>query len=55
LPKTVEQSGGRKQCIACGYKDAGRTTMPIRNGVNRLPFHCPKCKTRGEMVIEAGI
>lgn len=34
----------RKKCIKCGYEDAMRHSMAIRNGVTRAPFFCPKCK-----------
>jgi hypothetical protein len=34
----------RKRCLRCGYADTSMTTMPIRPGVTRVNFYCPKCK-----------
>jgi len=34
----------RKQCLRCGYRDTSMTTRPIRPGVTRVNFYCPKCK-----------
>jgi hypothetical protein len=34
----------RKQCLRCGYLDTSMTTMPIRAGVTRVNFFCPKCR-----------
>jgi hypothetical protein len=42
----------RKKCIKCAYEDACRSRMPIRNGVNRERFFCPKCRKLGEVIIQ---
>jgi len=38
----------RKKCVTCGHLDSSWHTMPIKNGVTRAAFFCPKChKSRG--------
>jgi hypothetical protein len=34
----------RKKCIKCGFENTSRTTLPIRVGVMRMSFFCPKCR-----------
>lgn len=34
----------RKKCPKCGNEDVARNSMPIRNGVMRVPFYCIKCR-----------
>jgi hypothetical protein len=34
----------RKKCASCGHEDASQCRIPIRNGVTRLTFFCPKCR-----------
>jgi hypothetical protein len=34
----------RKKCIKCGFEETGRNRMPIRNGVTRSTYFCPKCR-----------
>ena len=34
----------RKKCISCGHEDPSQSRMPVRNGVTRLNFFCPKCR-----------
>ncbi len=43
----------RKQCLRCGYKHTSMTTMPIRPGVNRAGFYCPKCKKGQKVEVHA--
>ena len=52
----IGQDGGnvqyRKKCSKCAYEDTCRSSMPIRNGVSRQRFFCPKCRKLGEVVIQ---
>jgi len=34
----------RKKCSKCGHEDASKNRMPIRNGITRVNFFCPKCR-----------
>jgi hypothetical protein len=34
----------RKKCVKCGFEETGRSRMPIRNGIARTTFFCPKCR-----------
>jgi hypothetical protein len=34
----------RKKCIKCGHEETGRSRLPIRNGVTRSTYFCPKCR-----------
>jgi hypothetical protein len=34
----------RKKCTKCGHEDASKNRMPIRNGITRVTFFCPKCR-----------
>jgi hypothetical protein len=34
----------RKKCAGCGHEDVSQCRIPIRNGVTRLSFFCPKCR-----------
>jgi hypothetical protein len=42
----------RKKCLRCGYADTSLTTMPIRSGVTRVNFFCPKCKKSQQVEIQ---
>jgi len=42
----------RKKCLRCGYEDASKSGMPIRNGTTRARFFCPKCRKAGEVIIQ---
>jgi hypothetical protein len=33
-----------RRCTKCGHQETGRSRMPIRPGVTRAQFFCPKCK-----------
>ncbi len=52
----ISQDGGivqyRKKCFKCAYEDACKNSMPIKNGVSRQRFFCPKCRKIGEVVIQ---
>jgi len=41
----------RKKCTTCGHLDSSWTTMPIRNGVMRGGFFCPKCRKHREVEV----
>jgi hypothetical protein len=41
----------RKKCIKCGTEDSCTRAMPIKNGITRDNFYCPKCRKSGEVVI----
>jgi ribosomal protein S27AE len=43
----------RKKCLRCGYADTSMATTPIRNGVTRGTFFCPKCKKSQQVEIQA--
>jgi hypothetical protein len=34
----------RKKCTQCGNEETGRNRLPIRNGVTRANYFCPKCR-----------
>jgi hypothetical protein len=34
----------RKKCTSCGFTDASKNRMIIRNGTTRLSYYCPKCR-----------
>jgi hypothetical protein len=42
----------KKKCVLCGLEDATRNRMPIRNGVTRENFYCPKCRKMGTVAIQ---
>jgi ribosomal protein S27AE len=42
----------RKTCLRCGYADTSMTTMPIRSGVTRANFFCPKCKKSQQVEVQ---
>jgi hypothetical protein len=42
----------RKICTTCGHEDPSRTTLPIRTGMTRIPFYCPKCRKSREVEIQ---
>jgi ribosomal protein S27AE len=41
----------RKKCRNCGHVDTTRSTLPIRNGISRTNFFCPKCKKSSDVEI----
>jgi hypothetical protein len=41
----------RKKCLKCGYEDATRSSMRIRNIVSTGRFFFPKCRKSGEVVL----
>jgi hypothetical protein len=45
----------RKKCGKCGCEDASKNRMPIRNGVNRATFFCPKCRKLSPVEIQGMI
>jgi hypothetical protein len=42
----------RKKCTKCGYEDLSKSRMPIRNGVTRAGFFCPKCRKLRQVEIQ---
>lgn len=42
----------RKKCLRCGYADTSLATVPIRSGVTRGTFFCPKCKKSQQVEIQ---
>jgi hypothetical protein len=42
----------RKRCNKCGHESASRSSRPIRNGMSRERFFCPKCRKMTEVVIQ---
>jgi len=42
----------RKQCLRCSYADTNVATMPIRNGITRVNFFCPKCKKSQQVEVQ---
>jgi hypothetical protein len=52
----VGQDGGtvryRKKCVKCGCEDSCTRAMPIKNGLSRDDFFCPRCRNNGEVVIQ---
>jgi hypothetical protein len=45
----------RKKCIKCGNEDSCTRTMPIKTGIVRVSYYCPKCRRNGEVVIQSHI
>jgi hypothetical protein len=43
----------RKQCLRCSYADTNVARMPIRSGVTRVNFFCPKCKKNQQVEVQA--
>jgi hypothetical protein len=41
----------RKKCLKCGFDDRNATTMPIRGGVTRVNFFCPKCRKNQQIEV----
>jgi hypothetical protein len=41
----------RKKCRKCGFEDAARSSLPIKNGVVRQIFYCPKCRKPSDVEI----
>jgi hypothetical protein len=33
-----------KKCIKCGHADASKSRMPIKHGITRVGYYCPKCR-----------
>src|SRR5439155_26642043 len=42
----------RKKCCQCGHEDASKNRMPIRHGVTRASFFCPKCRKLSPVEIQ---
>jgi hypothetical protein len=42
----------RKKCCKCGHEDASKNRMPIRHGLTRATFFCPKCRKLGPVEIQ---
>ena len=38
-----------KKCTVCGHQDSSRTTLPIRCGLNKVVFFCPKCRKKRDV------
>jgi hypothetical protein len=45
----------RKKCTACQHEDYSTNIMPIRNGVMRVGFHCPKCRKSRDVEIHGSL
>lgn len=45
----------RKQCTACGHADSSWHTMPIRTGLTRASFYCPKCRKNRNVEIRGSV
>jgi hypothetical protein len=42
----------RKKCCKCGHEDASKNRMPIRHGLTRANFFCPKCRKLSPVEIQ---
>jgi len=42
----------RKKCRECGHRSSQITTMPLKNGVARASFFCPKCRKLRDVEIQ---
>ncbi len=42
----------RKKCLRCGFEDPSKTSRPIRTGIHRDRFFCPKCRKASEVEIQ---
>jgi hypothetical protein len=42
----------RKKCSTCGHEDNCRSRMPIKTGVTKVGFYCPKCRKRRDVEIQ---
>jgi len=42
----------RKQCTTCNHLDACTNMVPLRNGVTRSSFFCPKCRKAREVLVQ---
>jgi hypothetical protein len=42
----------KKKCTVCGYEDNCRSRMPIKNGVTKVGFFCPKCRKLRDVEIQ---
>jgi hypothetical protein len=45
----------RKKCTGCQHEDYSTNIMPIRNGVMRVGFHCPKCRKSRDVEIHGSL
>jgi len=45
----------RKKCCKCGHEDASKNRMPIRHGLTRASFFCPKCRKLSPVEIQGMI
>ncbi len=52
----VNQDGStvqfKKKCTQCGHEESSRSTMPIRHGMIRVSFFCPKCRKARQVEIQ---
>ena len=42
----------RKKCCKCGHENASKNRMPIRHGLTRASFFCPKCRKLSPVLIQ---
>ena len=42
----------RKKCSKCGFEETSRSSMPIRSGITRVNFYCPKCRKMRQAEIQ---
>jgi GYF domain 2 len=42
----------RKKCCKCGNESASKNRMPIRHGLTRASFFCPKCRKLSPVLIQ---
>lgn len=42
----------RKKCLRCNHEDASKSRMPIRSGVTRASYFCPKCRKIQQVEIQ---
>jgi GYF domain 2 len=45
----------RKKCIKCSNEDSCTRAMPIKNGITRVSYYCPKCRKNGEVLIQGQV
>jgi hypothetical protein len=43
----------RKKCMRCNHEDASKNRMPIRSGMTRASYFCPKCRKLQQVEIQA--
>jgi transposase-like protein len=45
----------KKKCLTCGHADSSWHTAPIRNGVIKAVFFCPKCRKSRDVEIKGSL